>query len=86
MIPGSPMERLPWRPGLLLAAAYLVLMTACGGGSRTAADLSPLPQPTPDPTLDAVVRSAPRAAPVATVTPDPSRQAARPTPTAVRSR
>jgi hypothetical protein len=77
-----------WRPGLLLSAACLLLMTmACGGGTRSGADLPPVPQPTPDPTLDAVLRGAPRAAPVATVTPDPSRQAAaRPTATAVRSR
>jgi hypothetical protein len=78
-----------WRPGLLLVATCAVLlMSACGGGTRsTGADLPPVPQPTPDPTLDAVLRSAPRAAPVATVTPDPSRQAAaRPTATLVRSR
>jgi hypothetical protein len=78
-----------WRPVLLAVAACVVLlMSACGGGTRTGGtELPPVPQPTPDPTLDAVLRSAPRAAPVATVTPDPSRQAAaRPTATTVRSR
>ena len=76
-----------WLVGVPMAACVL-LISACGGGGRgTTADLPPLPQPTPDPTLDAVVRSAPRAAPLATVTPDPSRQAAsRATPTPVRSR